>query len=419
MNPERSTDMPQKTTKTSNRKITRRGFVGGAAAAALSMTIVKPSQVIGAEANSKVKAGVIGLGGRGAWIANFVKQHGGYQVTAVADYFDKVVQRAGEKLGVDKARRFSGLSGYKKVLASGIDAIFLETPPCFFPEHAAAAVAAGCHIYVAKPVACDVPGSLTIAEMGKKSTAAKKVFHVAFQTRTDPMYIKGIKHLLAGDVGKVAMLSSHYFDESFPDPPKTKTIESRLQKLIWVNDVDIGGGMHVNCDIHAVDVGLWMAGGQTPVSASGAGAVCRDKPHGDTLDVYSLTYNFKNGLVMNHRGEHLRNSTFFASDCLAHCQRGYLNTQYTGQVRMIGRGVKFNGGKVVGLYGNGAKRNVAAFHNNIVKGITDNPTVKPSVDVTLTTILGREAAKRRTQLTWDQIIKENKKLEVDLTGMKE
>ena len=399
--------------------MTRRGFVGGAAGAAIGMTIMKPSLARGAEANSKIKVGVIGLGGRGAWIANLVKKHGGYQITAVADYFDKVAQRVGEKLGVDKARRFSGLSGYKKVLAGGIDAIFLETPPCFFPEHATAAVGAGCHVYVAKPVACDVPGCLTIAEMAKKSKAAKKVFLVDFQTRTDPLYVKGIEHLRAGDIGKIGMLCSRYIDESFPDPPRTKTIESRLQRLIWTNDVSIGGGMHVNADIHAVDVGLWMAGGQTPVSASGAGAVCKSNANGDTNYVYSLTFQFKDGLFLNHRGEHLRNSTRFASDCFAHTERGYLDTQYTGLVRMIGRGVKFNGGKVVGLYGQGAVRNIAKFHENIVKGNVDNPTVKPSVDATLATILGREVAFKRETITWDQLIKANKKVPVDLTGLKE
>ncbi|MDP6633939.1 MAG: Gfo/Idh/MocA family oxidoreductase [Phycisphaerae bacterium] len=404
---------------TSDGKMTRRGFVGGAAAGAIGMTIMNPSLVRGAEANTKIKAGVIGLGGRGAWIANLVKAHGGYEVTAVADYFDSVAQSVGEKLGVDKALRFSGLSGYKKVIASGIDAIFLETPPCFFPEHAAAAVAAGLHVYVAKPVACDVPGCMTISEAAAKSKTAKKVFLVDFQTRTDPMYIKGIASLLAGDIGKIGMLCSRYIDESFPDPPKTKTIESRLRRLIWTNDVAIGGGFHVNADIHAVDVGLWMAGGQTPISASGAGAVCKSNANGDTNLVYSLTFQFKDGLFLNHRGEHLRNSTQFAADCFAHCERGYIDTQYGGLVKMIGRGVKFNGGKVVGLYGNGAKRNIAKFHECITKGDCSNPTVKPSVDATLTTILGREAAAQRKTVTWDEIIKANKKVPVDLTGLKE
>jgi predicted dehydrogenase len=383
------------------------------------MTVMRPSLVRGAEANTKIKAGVIGLGGRGAWIANLVKKHGGYEVTAVADYFDNVAQSVGEKLGVDKAKRFSGLSGYKKVIASGIDAIFLETPPCFFPEHATAAVTAGCHVYVAKPVACDVPGCLTISEMARKSKAGKKVFLVDFQTRTDPLYVKGVEHLRAGDIGKIGMLCSRYIDESFPDPPKTKTIESRLRRLIWTNDVAIGGGFHVNADIHAVDVGLWMAGGQTPISASGAGAVCKSDANGDTNLVYSLTFQFQDGLFLNHRGEHLRNSTRFASDCFAHCERGYLDTQYTGLVRMIGRGVKFNGGKVVGLYGNGAKRNVAKFHECITKGDCSNPTVKPSIDATLATILGREAAAKRKTVTWGEMMKANKKVPVDLTGLKE
>ena len=37
---------------------------------------------------------------------------------------------------------------------------------------------------------------------------------------------------------------------------------------------------------------------------------------------------------------------------------------------------------------------------------------------TLATILGREASERNTKLTWDEVIRENKRLEVDLTGLK-
>lgn len=48
----------------------------------------------------------------------------------------------------------------------------------------------------------------------------------------------------------------------------------------------------------------------------------------------------------------------------------------------------------------------------------DNPTVEPSVNATLTTILGREAAKRNAKLTWGELIKENKILQVDPTGLK-
>ena len=55
----------------------------------------------------------------------------------------------------------------------------------------------------------------------------------------------------------------------------------------------------------------------------------------------------------------------------------------------------------------------------ITKGDCSNPTVKPSVDATLTTIMGRDAAAKQGTVTWDEMIKANKKVPVDLTGLKE
>ncbi len=47
-----------------------------------------------------------------------------------------------------------------------------------------------------------------------------------------------------------------------------------------------------------------------------------------------------------------------------------------------------------------------------------NPTVAPSVRSNLTTILGRTAAYRRAEVTWDQMIKANEKWEAGLKGLK-
>ena len=43
--------------------------------------------------------------------------------------------------------------------------------------------------------------------------------------------------------------------------------------------------------------------------------------------------------------------------------------------------------------------------------------IDPSINATLTTILGREAA-RRTKLTLDEVLRENRRLEPGLTGLK-
>ena len=406
-----------KVNNTPNKNITRRGFISGAGASVLSFTIIKPSLVRGTQANTRIEAGCIGLGGRGRMIAGMLQQHGGYQITAVADYFEHVAKAAGQQFKVPESRCFSGLSNYKKLLAGKVDAVFLETPPYCFPDHTEAAVEAGCHVYIAKPLGCDVPGCLRISRMGQKAIADKKVFLADFQTRTDPFYIEGIKRVQAGAIGNIAMLSSEYNDESFADPSKTATIESRLQNLIWVNDEDLGGSYLVNAGIHAVDVALWIAGGR-PISALGCSRIARNNPHGDSHDVFSVTYEFANGLILNHRGEHLRNRFEFRCDCFAQGQNGYLETGYTTRVRILGNKTGYRGGDVVNLYPSGAERNIDTFHKSILNGIYDNPTLEPSVNSTLATILGREAAKRKTKLTWDEVIRENNELKVDLTGLK-
>jgi len=85
----------------SREQITRRRFIAGAGATALSFTVIKPKLVRGTEANSKVDLGLIGCGGRGTWIAELFAQHGGYNVVAAADYFQDRVDGCGDKLGVD------------------------------------------------------------------------------------------------------------------------------------------------------------------------------------------------------------------------------------------------------------------------------------------------------------------------------
>ncbi len=396
--------------------MTRRGFISSAGAA-ISFAVVAPSAVRGTAANSRVKAGLIGLGGRGRMIAGMVQKHGGYELVAVADYFEQVADAAGEQLQVPKAGRFAGLSAYKKLIASGVEAVFMETPPYCFPEHVEAAVEAGRHVYIAKPLGCDVPGCLRIRDAARKATAGKRVFLCDFQTRTDPFFIEGVKRVQEGAIGRIAMLSSEYNDESFADPPKTATIESRLQELIWVNDDALGGSYIVNAGIHAIDVALWIAG-QMPASAMGASRVGRSNPHGDSHDVFSVTYEFPNGMILNHRGEHLKNRSEFRSDCFAQGGEGWLETGYTSRVRILGTRTGWRGGDVVELYPRGAERNIDTFHKCVTADDYSNSTIEPSINSTLATILGREAARRRTKLTLEEVLKENRRLEPDLHGLK-
>ena len=213
------------------------------------------------------------------------------------------------------------------------------------------------------------------------------------------------------------MLSSIYCDDAFSDPPKTATIESRLRHLIWVNDLELGGGMLVNAGIHAVDAALWMADTR-PVSAMGSSRVVNANHHGDTRDVYSVTYQYENGLIQNHRGEHLRNTHGFTCRCMVWGDKGYAEIGYQGKAWVHGNKGGYRGGDVQNLYGAGIGRNLDKFEKAVRERNYENDTLQRSVDSTLATILGREAGIRNEQLTSDEMIKDNKPLEVDLSGLK-
>jgi hypothetical protein len=63
-------------------------------------------------------------------------------------------------------------------------------------------------------------------------------------------------------------------------------------------------------------------------------------------------------------------------------------------------------------------RNIASFHQQITEGKFANETVRMAIDSCLATILGREACVRKGRMSMEEMLKENKRLEVDLSGLK-
>jgi myo-inositol 2-dehydrogenase / D-chiro-inositol 1-dehydrogenase len=407
----------------SARGVSRRRFLSTSLIAAGSASLSAKLSASAAEAPAapsgltrKVRLGVVGTGGRGCWIANLFQRHGGYEMWAVADYFQPVADACGDGLGVDKSRRFSGLHGYRRLIESGVEAIALETPPYFFPEHARAAVEAGLHVYMAKPVAVDVWGCLEIEASASLASRQQRVFLVDYQIPTDPHNLEVVKRVAQGEIGKVISINSHYFAGPFADPPLTKTLESRFRSLIWCNDVALGGGYHVNACIHALDGDLWIAG-QRPASAMGFSRIGRSDPHGDSHDVFQLIFEFDNGIILSHRGKHLNNLATFDVVCQAQGQTGFAQICYGGKASSKGPEDGY-GGEVQNLYEAGAARNIARFYDCVTQGKSANETVRRSVDGALAAILGREAGLRRGRVSLAELLREKKRLEVDLSGLK-
>jgi len=398
--------------------ITRRKFMAGASAAALSFTILRPETVRGAEANSKISLGLIGCGGRGKWIADLFEKNGHYKVTAVADYFSDRADEAGQKFQVDAAHRYTGLSGYRRLLEQKLDAVAIESPPYFHPEHAEAAVDAGKHVYLAKPVAVDVPGCRSIGESGKKATAKKLCFLVDFQTRAHPAYQEAVQRVHRGDLGRIISVESNYetstmfanLDAQLRANPTNPEVRMR----VWSLDKVLSGDVITEQNIHTLDVVTWFLNAE-PIRAYGTGGRARDFL-GSCWDHFALLFYFPGEVVVTFNSKQVGHG-YDDIMCRVYGIQGYADTHYFGKVTLRSNEEVFNG-EMTNLYIDGVVRNIATFYDNINRGDCTNPTVAPSVRSNLTTILGRTAAYQKREVTWQAMMSRNEKLEADLTGLK-
>ena len=382
-------------------------------AAVTTAAALKPTLVFGTDANSALELGLIGCGGRGTWIAKLFQDTGQYRLAACADYFQDRVDAAGEKFNIGPARRYSGLSGYKRLLDSKLDAVVIETPPYFHPEHAAAAVDAGKHTFLAKPIAVDVPGCNTIAESGKRATAKKLVFLVDFQTRANEFYREAVRRVRQGDLGDLILGEAHYPWRGGGRGAPPTTPEERLRSWYYVRE--LSGDFIVEQSIHALDVATWILNAD-PVRAVGGGGH-KVRPANSIFDHFALTYWFPGDVLLSFACIQAIPEVKDEIRCRVFGSRGVINTDYYSNVFIRGEEV-YDGGNVGNLYTTGAQTNIREFYQFIISGHYDNPTVAPSVRSNLTAILGREAGYRGGQLTWEELLKENKKLELDLTGVK-
>lgn len=398
--------------------ITRRRFLAGTSASVLAFSVLKPQLVLGADANSKIDIGLIGCGGRGKWIADLFRKHGGFNVVALADYFQDRVDEAGDMFKVERSSRFTGLSGYRKLLEQKLDAVVIESPPFFHPEHAAAGVEAGKHVYTAKPIAVDVPGCLTVEESGKKATAKKLCFLVDFQTRANRFYQEAIQKLHAGDLGRLVSVEANYqcgatwdhMDQFLRKDPKNPEVRLRA----WGVDRTLSGDIITEQNIHAIDVASWMID-KEPLRANGTGGRTRDFL-GNCWDHFAVIFYYPDNLVVSFNSHQ---SGFGYDDimCRAFGLKGTLDTHYFGNVTLKTTDEAASN-NVGNLYTEGVVANIATFYDNITRGNCDNPTVAPSVRSNLTTILGRTAAYKNGMVTWKEMIRSKRKLEADLRGLK-
>jgi predicted dehydrogenase len=200
-------------------------------------------------------------------------------------------------------------------------------------------------------------------------------------------------------------------------PPLDNSVDSRVRN--WVFDKALSGDIITEQNIHTLDVMSWVFK-TPPLNAFGTGGRKSRVDVGDCWDHFALVFQYPNNVGVTFSSRQFEG--FGAQEgivCNVFGSKGVLETNYGGNVMIRGNGDSFyRGGKTENIYEDGAKNNIATFHDSVVKGDVSNPTLAPSIQSNLITIMARKAAYTKKLVTWEETIKDTEVLDGKLEGLK-
>jgi myo-inositol 2-dehydrogenase/D-chiro-inositol 1-dehydrogenase len=418
--------------------IGRRNFLTAATGAA-AFTILKPQVVRGMQANSAVRVGLLGCGGRGTTHLETILKNTDARVTVLADMFQDRLDKAKQKVdelssakgqpGVQKT--FVGPHAYQEIFDSkDIDAVVIATPPYFHVQHLEAAVAAGKHVYCEKPVAIDVPGTKRVLEVGKKAEG-KVSLDVGFQIRMAPPYIELVNRIHAGALGEIASGAAYYYcpriELNYPDAAQP---EARLRN--WIQDKVLSGDIIVEQNIHAIDICNWVLQGHPEKAIGRGGRNGRSFPNDTCYSHFDVVFQYPNKVDVSFSSTQFGKSQFDVNERFFGT-RGSSSSPYAGPLGIWGEekwlwsaggdkpaaeGQFSASGSFSDNLAQADSEKQKAFIGSITSGKFHNQAAL-GVETALTAMLGRQAAYEGRELTWEELLRSKEKLDpgIDLNKL--
>lgn len=190
--------------------VSRRHFIGTAAAAALAATATKRAFGQAASPNERLGAGVIGCGGRGGshmHALDWLKDHGGnVDIVAACDTYRPRLNKAAERYKIPKA-----YMDHRELLADpNVDVVFIATPDHHHGYAAIDAVQAGKDVYCEKPVTHWRQFDL-VKRLAEEVHKSGRVFQLGTQGMSDSAFHQMRKLVQDGLIGQPIHAECGYF----------------------------------------------------------------------------------------------------------------------------------------------------------------------------------------------------------------
>lgn len=286
-------------------QFSRREFLATTAAGTAAMMI--PTNVF-AQGKEQIKVGVVGCGGRGKdACVNALNADPSVVLWAIGDLFPDRTEGGKNFFEANHAARtklsdrtFTGWDAHEKVANSGVDYVILTTPPAFRAMTLKSAVAAGCHVFMEKPVGTDAPSVRSIMESADLAKAKGLNIVAGTQRRHDPAYRECIKRIHDGQMGDVVALYAYWNQGGlWSVAQKEGMSDMEWQLRNWLYFTWASGDHIVEQHIHNQDVCHWAMGTHPVKALSLAGRQCRVDPiYGHIFDHFATEFEYPNGVKM-------------------------------------------------------------------------------------------------------------------------
>lgn len=404
--------------------LNRRKFIKSTAAVS-TVTIVSPGIAFGSKANSAIRMGIIGCGGRGTAVISSMSQHTNINIVAMADLFKDRLDASKARLDarnrekgfpeIAESSTHVGSQAYLQLLDNrDVDAVLISSPAYTHADFMVAATEAGKHVYCEKPVSPDVAGCRKMEKVGERHDK-KLSMTIGFQIRYATPYVQMVERIHQGDIGKILSAQLYYLAGRIGvrDTPGKSYDEMRIRNQYLFHA--LSGGTLLDQSIHMLDVCNWALQ-EHPRSAMGTGGIDESQTLGDTWKHFQVAFEYPSTNVMVQ-------ATQYGTEWGGVCARfigteGTAEAYYTGGVFISGKnewdsGIarcadsepteeqRKTGAFLSSLY-DADQNKGTAFIKSIETGNYLNDTFS-GAESTLAAIMGREAAMSGEKIMWDNL----------------
>jgi predicted dehydrogenase len=302
----------------------RRTFLKTAALAA------GPAVLTASGANRKVNIGWIGVGIRGyaglEWLHTACPNE--VAITAICDTYQGYIARAKDRMKTVWGTTPTTYSDYRDLVADkNVDAVFIMTPEHLHRDMTVAALEAGKHVYIEKPLAHTIEQGFDIVRAWERSG---KVVQVGTQNRSSSLYKKAKELVQQGMIGDVHFVRAFWYRNSLNDNPAWRypiPADATQQNTDWDRFLgpaprlpwsparyfqwrlywDYSDGISTDLLVHQTDIIHYMLSKTVPQSAMASGGIYRWRDDRDVPDTFSAIYEYDDDLQVNY-------SCYFGND---------------------------------------------------------------------------------------------------------